>query len=123
MISNKFVFREMKVPVVSYYFLIFGFVIVILGMYSNFLVIYYNHGLMPVWNGSDEFGHFPIIDISSVNYLFLADIYPLGNYVFSLGDFLLTVGWAFIASSQIIVFSNCFIKYKPLIFRSRYLSW
>lgn len=107
-----FRFREFSFPVLSFYFLVFGMIFLIVGMFCNFLVITSNGGLMPVYR-SQVFStseHFTITFIDDINYLFLADIYPIGLMVYSLGDFLIWLGMSLLVLGFLIVVYNSLLS-------------
>ncbi len=105
---RKMKFKEIIIPKVSFYLLVLGFVIIILGASANFIVIQNNDRKMPVWTNyninSDK--HFVIRDVLEVEYLHFADIYSIKNQAWSLGDFLLIGGIMLMSISLLIIMYN-----------------
>ena len=93
--------------------LLMTFAIIFLGVYSNFLVITSNGGKMPVYGLDFETStHFPITpeNINEIKYLYLADIFPIGKHIWSLGDFLIYFGSALLVLLVIGSFIGIIIK-------------
>lgn len=70
--------------------------LVVFGLAMNFVVIVDNGGRMPVANTTIPWesvhSHFDFSNPSTIQYPYFADIYRVGGYVFSLGDFILLLG-------------------------------
>ena len=105
---KKLRFKEMRIPRVTFYSLCLSFVLIILGIVANFLVIINNQGRMPVWNldNINTESHFTITNLSEVNYLYFADIFPFKNVIWSLGDFLMLFGFFFSSLAMFVLIYN-----------------
>ncbi len=83
---------------------IFVFTIFFVGSSMNFVAVMNNGGKMPVLFYDFEFEserHFSYTECSEVKHCYLTDIFPLGGYIFSIGDFFIVGG--LIAELVIIV--------------------
>lgn len=97
--------KHIIISEIAFLFLLLGFTMVLGGMFMNTLVTETNNG-MPVWttNFIPKQGYFQIVDASEIEYLFLADIYPVFKTVYSLGDLLMFFGFGFLCASLALIY-------------------
>ena len=88
-------------------------------MCLNFVVVSENGGKMPVLFQNFEFEyerHFSFSECSEVKYCYLADIFQLSSFIFSIGDFLII----FSISIEIMFLIKIYIikeKIKKIVLR------
>ncbi len=89
--------------------IIYGLVIIMIGMTANFSVMINNGGKMPlynphndyIWIGDDK--HFYFSDKGEIELYLLADIFPFFRGLASIGDLVMVVGYSFLVLSGIIL--------------------
>jgi len=105
---KKLLFKEMEMPSISFYFILTGFLFIIIGAYCNFIVMETNQGKTPVWSNDvgDSTIHFSITNVSEVNNLQFADMWYFKGSIWSIGDILMIFGLVFLLISIILYLYN-----------------
>lgn len=105
---KKWKFKEKKIPIVVYWFLLLAILTFSLGAYSNFIAISTNGGRMPIiadYKYSTD-KYFTVQNLSEVKNIYLADIYPIKGRYWSIGDFFLILSIFFFVFSFIFEIYN-----------------
>jgi hypothetical protein len=83
---------EKQVTYLTFFILILT--LFFIGSSMNFVAVMSNGGKMPVKFDEFEFEsvrHFSFVDCAQVEYCYLTDIFPIGAYIFSIGDFIIII--------------------------------